>query len=248
MNVSGYTPRESRDYEYASMIRVLAWPIGSAHDLNPYVTLMYSWFVPPAATLIAYRPLMRHVPEADVFHVQWPEGIFEGKGGKIQLVAMAKAWRVISTADKIRRGGGRVVLTAHNLTPHAALPRWQKRLYDRYFLSLLKRVDLIVALTNEALTLFRATYPVIAKTAAEVVPHPHYRQCYTATLSGADARTRWGLPRDGTVMGMIGSIRPSKSVPEAIKRFKGVSREGESLLVAGECSSEAEWKWRLAPI
>lgn len=224
------------------MITVLGWPLGTPDDLNPYVRLMYRRFVPPDVALLAYRPLMRRVPEADLFHIQWAEGIFEGRGGTIPFVALAKALRVLATADAVRRRGGAVVLTAHNLMPHGTLSAWQRRLYAWYVDALLGRVDLIIALTARGLTLFRDHYPRAAPIAAEVIPHPHYRESYVSTISRPDARAAFRLAPAATVIGIIGSIRASKGIPDAISIFRRVAHADEMLLVAGECVDEALWR------
>ena len=62
-------------------LTVLAWPSGEVSELNPYVRLMYTAFEMPAAQVLAFTPFMRKVPAADIFHIHWPEGIFEGRGG-----------------------------------------------------------------------------------------------------------------------------------------------------------------------
>lgn len=222
------------------MLHVLAWPSGSPQELNPYVRLMYAAFMPPAAKIIAFRPLMRQVPAADVFHIHWPEGIFEGRGGGIAPVAALKAYRVLRVARQIRRAGGLVALTAHNATPHLSLAGWRRTLWERYHPWLLRETGLLIGLSQGSLATFREKNPAAAAIPGCVIPHPHYRTVYPPAPAPRVARETLGLPIDRSVIGMIGSMRASKHVGAAIRVFREAASESEMLLVMGACD-DAIW-------
>lgn len=220
-------------------LRVLAWPAGSADDLNPYVRLMFSAFVPSRAHILRFTPLMRRVPQADIFHIQWPEALFDGRGGRHRALAYLKAWRILRTARRIRERGGAVALTVHNLNPHARLHGWQARLWPRFHTALLTRTDLLIGLTPAGLDQFVDANPAAAGARRCVIPHPHYRTAYAATQQ-ADARRALGLPVEGIVIGILGSLRPGKGTPAAIAAFRGTTG-ARSLLIAGGCEDD---HWR----
>jgi beta-1,4-mannosyltransferase len=216
-------------------LRVLAWPSGSREELNPYVRLMYSAFVPPAAMVIAFRPLQLRVPVADVFHIHWPEGIFNGRLGGIAPLAALKAVRVLHIARRIRRRGGLVALTAHNATPHLRLTGWRAAVWRRYHPRLLREAGLLIGLTESSLAMFRKANPAGASVPGCVIPQPHYKTVYPTPPGIQAAREQMGLPADRLIIGMIGSMRPSKQIGEAVQVFRQIASGREILLVAGSC-------------
>jgi beta-1,4-mannosyltransferase len=215
-------------------IRVLAWPAGHPNDQNPYVRMMYSAFVAPEAEVLAFSPLMLRVPAADIFHLQWPEGIFEGRGGSSLWLVRAKAHRILRAAKQIRRDGGRVVITAHNLQPHAALSGPKAKLWVRFHSELLKQTDLIVSLSQAALDDYVRAHPAAREIATTIVPHPHYRDEYPPVTS--DYGRTYFQTGSGRLLGIVGSLRPSKGVVGAVQAFRGAAYADEKLLVAGACS------------
>lgn len=214
-------------------LRVLAWPVGRVDDLNPYVRMTYSAFQKPHAVVLPYHPLMGRVPAADVFHVQWPEGIFEGKGAAVPGVFALKALRVLETARSIRRAGGKVVLTAHNVAPHATLSWLKLSGWRRFFKSLLAETDLIISLSKSALEEFSEAHSLARSKRHVIIPYPNYRGEYHKA-SREDARSRYGLHAP-VVLGIIGSLRRSKGVVEAVQAFRTAGTECHQLLIAGGC-------------
>jgi beta-1,4-mannosyltransferase len=213
-------------------VNILAWPLGRASDLNPYVSLMYGAMRAPRAFVMAFEPKRVSTAPADVFHIQWPETIFEGRGGKILPVAAWKARCVLATASKIKQLGGKVVLTIHNATPHANLSAGQKLLWTWYFGALLDQTDHLIGLSATSIQTFVAANPRAHGIATTEIQHPHYRTVYQS-VPQACARAATGLPAQGRLIGILGTIRPSKRVPEAITIFRQL-RSDDSLLIWGQ--------------
>lgn len=219
-------------------LRVLAWPSGTAQELNPYVRLMYSAFTPPRADIVAYKPLQLRVPAADVFHIHWPEGVFSGRLGGTAPLAALKAERVLRTARRIRRNGGLVVLTAHNAVPHMHLAGWRRALWQNYHPRLLREAGLLVGLSEGGLSTYRAANPASADIPGCVIPHPHFKTTYPPPPSRSAARLQLGLPNDQYIIGMIGSMRPSKQIGEAVRVFRQAASRNEMFLALGSCEDE----------
>lgn len=221
------------------MIRVLAWPSGKINELNPYVRMMYSVFVKPDVKLIAFKPFMYKLPQADAIHIHWPEGIFEGRGGKFWTLAALKALMVLRAVDRVRRREGIAVLTIHNLDPHMPLSRREAYLWRWFFSRLLSRADLLISLTEDALGEFRKRHPIACGIPATIVPHPNYRSEYPR-IGRLTARKRRGYNDQQRVIGMIGSLRHSKKIPEAIEVFRSCAESSERLLITGACQPDQE--------
>jgi beta-1,4-mannosyltransferase len=216
---------------------VLAWPYPRGSDLNPYARLMYSAFG-SRARVRPYAPLRRVRLPVDVLHIQWPEAIFEGKLGRSLLGSAAKAIAVLRACRKVRQAGGAVVLTVHNIAPHGALRGAQHAIWRWYFVALLREVGLLVSLSHAAREAFIARYPQTAAVRWTVIPHPHYRTVFESVEGDAGV----SRPDRGITIGMFGSIRPSKKVPQAIAVVRQLSSPTLSLMIAGKADPVEQGK------
>jgi glycosyltransferase involved in cell wall biosynthesis len=199
---------------------------------------MYSSFVSPAAAVLRFRPLRLRVPAAQVFHLHWPEGIFNGKAGGIRALAILKAAQVVSTARRVRRSGGLVVLTTHNTIPHLRLTGWREALWQKYYPRLLHEVNMLIGLSKDSLETYRQANPSASAIPGHVIPHPHYKTTYPDPPAIHAARAQLGLPQDYLIIGIIGSMRQSKQIGEAIRTFRQTALANEMLLVMGSCEDK----------
>ncbi len=176
-------------------------------------------------------------------HLHWPEDALHGRLARRSEAATDAAYRVLlAAADRVRRRGGRVVWTAHNLAPHgfpaphsaAAWQRWSGRLLDR--------VDTVVALSATSAEAVRAALPAVARARFALIPHPHYRAVYPMPDRRADAgsiRARHAVPPSAHLTVAAGLIRPYKGIPALVAAFAAAARDDEYLLVAGPCHDPA---------
>ena len=225
---------------------VLAWPAPAAAQINPYISLVYSQFEQAGIEVKPFRPMQLGRQTADVFHAHWPEAILWGRlAHTLPLLAKVAADHVIKAMDEVRDNGGRVAWTVHNLVPHAVHPTHQA-IWDGFFPAFRQRVDLMIGMTERSLDLACDAYPDLASRSRVVIPHPHFRTAYPPPPKMTTAREKLGLPEDSFVVGMLGSVRASKGVPQAISAFCDAQIVNtmldtmEMLLVAGDCVSESE--------
>lgn len=218
-------------------MKLLAWP--AKNDLNPYVELTYCSFRVPKATVSNFRFSAWKQP-ADVFHIHWPEAIFWGNS-RMPFISLFRAFRILASAKQVQRDGGILALTLHNLAPHQGLTRWQQFVWRIYQRRLFAQVNLVVSLSQDALAMCRQAYPPLASVPSVVVPHPHYRSYYSTRLTKEAARKLLNLPEGQKILGVIGSMRPSKLIPETIYAFRRMARHDEILYVAGSCD-KTHWE------
>ena len=139
----------------------------------------------------------------------------------------------------MRRSGGAIVWTSHNLRPHEPLNATHERIWARFFPRFRSMVDLVINLTAESEALVRAAYPDIEGSRFAVISHPHYRTAYPKALALGEARAALGIPGDDFVLCCAGSIRPSKGILEFAEVFSSAKANNERLIIAGECTDEA---------
>ena len=215
-------------------MRVLAWPAPSRSQSNPYVSLVYSAFERKLIEIESYSAWRPHA-RADVFHIHWPEALLWGRlAYHVPPTAQLAAYRVLGAMDAVRQQGGIVVWTVHNLAPHHASPR-NERTWSWFFPRFRARLDTLIGLSSRSLELVCERYPELRSCRRVVVPHPHYRTIYPAPPSIAQARASLGLPAEAFVVAIIGSIRRSKGIPDAIAAFRAAHKHDERLLIAGHC-------------
>ena len=224
----------------SNIVRVLAWPDANSAGNNPYVGLMYRAFRHGLAEIRPYTPLMLRVPKTDVFHIQWPEGIFAGRFGRSHLIRKLKAWRILRAVKSVRNSGGILALTIHNLAPHRMLSDREAFTYDRFYGKLLKVADLVISLSQDGQEQYLKRHNYMLEAATEVIPHPHYRESYSCYGDKSISREALSLPA-GFIVGIIGSIRRSKQIPAAIDAFRRVSSGDEYLFVSGGCDEDLLW-------
>src|SRR5882757_1247220 len=192
-------------------MRVLAWPAPSQLQTNPVIALVYSEFEREGVRAEPYSSWTMREPAADVFHVHWPEAILWGRAANhTPFMAKLAAHHALRTMDVVRRRGGTVVWTVHNITPHAFATQQHERVWAQFFPKFRRKVDALIGLTSRSLDLVADSYPELRDRPHAVVPHPHYRTSYPAPPAIMEARTAIGVPADHFVIGMIGIIRRSK--------------------------------------
>jgi len=217
-------------------MRVLAWPAPSQLHTNPVTALIYSAFASEGIAIEPYSAWTMREPNADVFHVHWPEAILWGRAANhTPFMAKLAAHHALRTMDVVRRKGGTVVWTVHNIAPHAFTTQQHERVWAQFFPKFRRKVDALIGLTGRSLDLVADTYPELRDRPRAVVPHPHYRTSYPAPPTIAEARTAIGVPEDHFVTAMIGIMRRSKGIPRAIDAFRKARQRKETLYVGGAC-------------
>jgi glycosyltransferase involved in cell wall biosynthesis len=217
-------------------MKVLAWPAPSRLQTNPVTALVYSEFETAGVHVEPYSSWTMREPAADVFHVHWPEAILWGRAANhTPFMAKLAAHHALRTMDVVRRKGGAVVWTIHNVAPHAFATHQHERVWAQFFPKFRRKVDALIGLTARSLDLVADTYPELRDRPRAVVPHPHYRTSYPAPPAHAEARTAIGVPVDHFVTAMIGIIRRSKGIPRAVEAFRKARRRKETLYLCGHC-------------
>lgn len=212
---------------------------GGRRLVNPYLRIVFG--APAFAEGAAVGSVASVFLRSGVrnLHLHWPEYPLHGRLARRSEAAADAAYAVlVAAADRVRRRGGRVVWTAHNLAPHGYPAPWGAGAFGRWAPRLLARVDTVVAMSAAGAEAVRAALPAVAGARFVRIPHPHYRGVY-GTPDPSGVRARHGIPAEAHLTVAAGLVRPYKGIPALVAAFAAAARDDEWLLVAGPCHDPA---------
>ena len=214
-------------------LRVLAWPSGEPARENPHIAGLYAGLRARGWTIEPFTRRRLVTGRHDIFHMHWPEyAVARGS-------AVVAAWRALVLLAAMwvaRRRGTRVVWMVHNLHPHEAR---HPRLLRAYRTVVNRLVDATVNLSRAGADDVRATYPVLARRPAFVVPHAEYTGAYPPAPDRDEERARLGVPPGAPLLLFFGQIRGYKGTHELLDAFAGWERPDARLVVAGRPAGAA---------
>ena len=178
---------------------------------------------------IRFRPR-----RGDILHIHWPERYFGARSLAGLLRSSLALARIRLLVALLRRRGGALVWTAHNLAPHDRLPPAEGRRYRRFMQWFLPRIDIALAMSERQVPMLRERFPEISAERWRVAAHPAYEfppaADRDAVLAGLD------IPGDARVVAMLGLVRSYKGIPGAIEAFLEAAGPRDYLVVAGRCA------------
>ena len=151
----------------------------------------------------------------------------------------AAYWTLLRTIDRVKRRGGKVIWTAHNLQPHGYPSPHGEATYRRWTPEIFQRVDTVITMSPSTQPQVRQAIPDLDGACFETIPHPHYRHFYGHADDPRAVRARHGIPGGAHLTCAAGLIRPYKKLPELIAAFAASARSDEYLLIAGPCHDPA---------
>ena len=216
-------------------INVLMSPGRVRANLNRYIPSLVENIRAIGDHVNHWRPYLPY-QNGDVFHVHWPELFIDsGFNGGHQLIDAFIQRNFWATIDRVRSGGGALVWTAHNLTPHSeelsASDVWR-----RYFARFCSSLDGVIYLTEASKDSLHAAYPFLRDVPMATARHMHMRAAMPAP-SGRNYRTELGIPPHVRVLAAIGRITRQKGTILLAREFMEQSQPSDWLLLAGEADS-----------
>lgn len=244
-------------------LRIVAspWLGGRASNTDTWLTHEPMLRLGTAVTEFSfYRPIPA---DTHILHLHWPKRILRGRLSRLHpLMSAVLARRMLAAADRVRRRGGFVVWTAHNIVPHEPVGQVRDAIWADYLPAFRERVDLVISLSGAAQSELVASYPDLAGRRITVIAPPHYRAARPAPLRPAQAGEACGVPPKKFIALAARTMRPSKSIVELAACFREVARPDELLIIADACddgetaarmnaiadASEGAVGWRLGRI
>jgi glycosyltransferase involved in cell wall biosynthesis len=174
----------------------------------------------------------------DIFHVHWPELIADIRGRKYQLLrGQWIAFQFFRTIQRIKRHGGRVVWTVHDLVPHNKRLRgsaFLERLMSRF----ISHVDVALSLTSAGIGEIKQAIPALNGVPHFVTRHPHYKGILGPGVYNQDVRARLGISQDQKVFAFVGTLRPDKRPDLVVQAFRDLPINRAFLIMAGSASPD----------
>lgn len=173
--------------------------------------------------------------QAPVLHVHWPEVIADIARRPWQgLRGRYLAFNLFDTVRRIKRQGGKVVWTVHDLQVHDEALR-----SDPFCLRLLQRfaaeVDVFVSLTEAGVQPIRRDIVRDSHRPVLVARHPHYRSVMSRSRPEQvkEIRRQWDIEDGRFVVACLGSMRANKCVDVLAEAFAASPPGKATLLLAG---------------
>jgi glycosyltransferase involved in cell wall biosynthesis len=213
-------------------------PAGRRGTPNRYIEVTVDGLRAAGVEVCGLPFLPARAPGSTV-HLHWPEMYFSsGFVSRNLLLNAARIASILATIRRVKRAGGRLVWTVHNLAPHGRLPPALEAAYERFHTQIIKDLDVFVSLTEAGVAEIRRAFPRLASVPYVVARHPHYRGVVPRATVAAEIRRGWNLGEDAIVLGVLGQILPHKHVGGVLRAFRGIADPRLRLVVAGPCRDE----------
>jgi glycosyltransferase involved in cell wall biosynthesis len=169
--------------------------------------------------------LLQSCTGADILHLHWIAGLYEGKT-KLRFIVRTLFFLVTIMILRLKRIG--VGLTLHNLVPHDAQNRSFHIIARRFILLFCRFVIVHSEPARRKAAEYFGNYNKMV-----VVPHGHYQGYYLNRVSKAEARNILNIPINAKLLLFFGGLRPYKGVEYFINLFKELKSENMFFLAAG---------------
>ncbi len=176
--------------------------------------------------------------KGDIFHVHWPEIIPDIQARKYNsLRGQWIAFQFFSTIKRIKKNGGRVVWTVHDLSPHAPHLHGDA-FFEKFLQRFMAEVDIVLSLTTAGIPQIKQHMPELSKARFHVAHHPHYREMLKGGSYSHEFRKTLGIKAEQCVFSFLGSLRANKRPDLVASAFCNLSESTNFLIMAGSASSD----------
>jgi glycosyltransferase involved in cell wall biosynthesis len=215
---------------------------------NPYQDLLYAEVVARGARIAPLKRVTESLVPRDtggdlagyLLHVHWAEAVAQVVTDPAEAARRLAAFRELLL--DVRRRGGTVAWTVHNVLPHDVRHRDVEIELCRF---LADQADVVHVMGVATPALTRPLYELDPAT-VEVVPHSSYDGVYPDVISRAAARHRLGVLDHDVALLALGGIRPYRGLDALLDAFDALLARDlrVKLLVAGKPGTApqvAEW-------
>ncbi|WP_171208080.1 MULTISPECIES: hypothetical protein [unclassified Ruegeria] len=221
------------------MKRVLMSENPLRKDINPFFRIVFG--EPGFLSEVEVKPFRpgSFRPDAGNIHLHWLDWLLHSRfARRFETIADLKYADLVRQIDVVKRSGGRLIWTAHNVSPHDFASRKSEKVFGRWKDEICSRIDTVVIMYPGAKQEILRTTPSLVAASFKVVPHPHYRDFFEPSNEVLSPRRELGIPENAFLVASVGHMRPYKQLPSLLRSFLAIAKEDEYLLLAGNCGEE----------
>lgn len=200
---------------------------------NQYISLLCSALQQEGVTVskINWKDVLQKRVQA--IHVHWPEHFLRPltKLSHIKLLSGFLCKLVVA-----RIIGIPVIWTVHNTWPHDS--KVNKRILKCYLALWVRMVNACIYMSPSTRFENEQVHPAIKGKPYAIIPHGHYKDIISASITKGSARRELGLDDDATVLSHCGIIRSYKNTRKLVDFFSAIPGDDLCLLIAGKCSDK----------
>ncbi len=215
-------------------MRVIMYPAVGVQNENRYIDILVGALRSKGVEVIGWS---KHLSfqSGDVFHVHWPEIIPEIRDRKNNMLRGEWiALQFFSTIRRVKRQGGRIAWTVHDLAPHDAKLR-RSPFLEKFMARFMAQVDVALSLTQAGIAQIRTQLPALSHAQCFVTHHPHYRSVLNTIHTD---RAQTGAKPEQRIFSFLGSLRANKRPDLVMQAFRGLPTDSNFLIMAGGASAE----------
>jgi beta-1,4-mannosyltransferase len=218
-------------------IRVVMFPGTGNKNENRYIDVLVASLREHGVDVASWNKSFS-LQRANIFHVHWPQVIADIRDRRFQLFrGHWIAWQFFWTIRRIKREGGRVVWTVHDLVPHAPSRRGPS-FVDALMVRFMATVDLVLTLTQAGEGDIRRAMPILKDVPIALARHPHYRGVLGSGRYDRELRSKFGINPGQTAFAFIGSLRANKRPDVVARAFRELNKDDTFLIMAGAASEK----------
>ncbi len=216
-------------------MKVLMFPGNSTAQNNKYIDILVAELRQNNIVVEDWNKY-RVLQTSDVFHVHWPELLIWLRNRRFRwLEGNFFIWNFFDTIRRVRRGGGVVVWTVHNLEPHNHFER-ESALYEKVMGRFLGVVDGFFLLTEAGMEEVLQAYPPLRNLPWAKTQHPSYNAVLRPCPLDVQGRTKFNIDESAWVCSLLGNLRPNKKAELAVDAFSNLTTENFHLILAGDAT------------
>ncbi len=201
--------------------------------LNPYVDLLARGVAAadPALRPRQIRTLSWPRVHLDrgwrILHLHWIELLYNYEPVPHPQAAQ-NLHRLLSTLERVRDQGRKLVYTVHNISQHEGQYPDLNQQANQWIFTHADAIHVHNRFTaDQVARLYHRTEGVV------IIPHGNYIGVYPQEVSRHDARARLAIPQDHFVYLFLGQMRPYKGLDELIGAFLTLDMADATLVLAG---------------
>lgn len=225
-----FTPAEKIEFRWKIRPALKVTVVPASHD---YLSALYS-AMPDGAVSVrrlesgsaSNQMTVEHLAgDSDIFHVGWPEHLFNPGGMKLEDFDQ----RYFQLVEALGQAPVKVIWTMHNRRPHAE--HWRGSRSDQLYRAWASVADAVIHHSRCGMEMMRNELPYKKEAIHVVIPHGHYGAQMAVSKTRAELEQMLQIPPAKMRLGVLGRAQKEKQVEMIARAFMKAARPDQQLLI-----------------